>query len=78
MRGVHKPLREVASTDELPAPPDALDLASLTLFFAVQTVIEDAMAAFKVKDGTFAGSKVGVRDFISMLNDNLTRWGSRT
>src|SRR3989338_2156002 len=51
----------------------SLVIYSTPCLFAAQTAIEDAMAALKAKDGTLAGSKVGVRDCTSVLNDNLAR-----
>ncbi len=55
----------------------SLVIYSTPCLFAAQTAIEDAMAALKAKDGTLAGSKVGVRDCTSVLNDNLARRDSR-
>ena len=51
----------------------SLVIYSTPCLFAAQTAIEDAMAALKAKDGTLAGSKVGVSDCTSVLNDNLAR-----
>ena len=51
----------------------SLVIYSTPCLFAAQTAIEDAMTTLKAKDGTLAGSKVGVRDCTSVLNDNLAR-----
>lgn len=56
----------------------SLVIYSTPCLFAAQTALEDAMAALKAKDGTLAGSKVGVSDCTSVLNDNLARRDSRT
>jgi 2-methylisocitrate lyase-like PEP mutase family enzyme len=62
---------------ELSAAGVSLVIYSTPCLFAAQTAIEDAMAALKAKDGTLAGSKVGVSDCTSVLNDNLVRRDSQ-
>ncbi|HLD09128.1 MAG TPA: isocitrate lyase/PEP mutase family protein, partial [Methylophilaceae bacterium] len=62
---------------ELSAAGVSLVIYSTPCLFAAQTAIEDAMTALKAKDGTLAGSKVGVRDCTSVLNDNLARRDSQ-
>jgi len=51
----------------------SLVIYSTPCLFAAQTAIEDAMTALKARDGTLAGSKVGVSDCTNVLNDNLAR-----
>lgn len=51
----------------------SLVIYSTPCLFSAQTAIEDAMVTLKAKDGTLAGSKVGVSDCTAVLNDNLAR-----
>lgn len=62
---------------ELGAAGVSLVIYSTPCLFAAQTAIEDAMTALKAEDGTLAGSKVGVSDCTSVLNDNLARRDSQ-
>lgn len=51
----------------------SLVIYSTPCLFAAQAAIEDAMVALKARDGTLAGSIVGVKDCTRILNDNLAR-----
>jgi 2-methylisocitrate lyase-like PEP mutase family enzyme len=51
----------------------SLVIYSTPCLFAAQTAIEDAMANLLARDGTLAGSPVGVKDCTSVLSDNLAR-----
>ncbi|MCX7627574.1 MAG: isocitrate lyase/PEP mutase family protein [Methylophilaceae bacterium] len=50
---------------------------STPCLFAAQVAIEDAMADLKARDGTLAGSRIGVKDCTSVLFDNLARRDAR-
>lgn len=51
----------------------SLAIYSTPCLFPVQTAIEDAMSALKAKDGSLAGSQIGVQDCTRLLSENLAR-----
>lgn len=55
----------------------SLAIYSTPCLFAAQSAIEAAMGDLKARDGTLAGSPVGVRDCNQVLTDNLARRDSR-
>lgn len=55
----------------------SLVIYSTPCLFAAQQAIQDAMTGLKQRDGSLAGSPVGVRDCTDILNDNLARRDSR-
>lgn len=55
----------------------SLAIYSTPCLFAAQNAIEDAMADLKMRDGTLAGSPIGVKDCTSVLSDNLARRDTR-
>ncbi|EXI81290.1 MAG: 2,3-dimethylmalate lyase [Candidatus Accumulibacter appositus] len=56
----------------------ALVIYSTPCLFAAQAAIDDAMATLKDKDGTLAGSRIGVSECTRVLNDNLARRDRRS
>jgi hypothetical protein len=46
---------------------------STPCLFAAQSAIEASLAELKQRDGSLAGSAVGVKDCTSVLSDNLAR-----
>ncbi len=56
----------------------SLVIYSTPCLFAAQAAIEDAMITLKARDGTLAGSVIGVKDCTRILNDNLARRDSST
>lgn len=59
--------------NELSEAGVSLVIYSTPCLFAAQAAIEDAMVALKARDGTLAGSVIGVKDCTRILNDNLAR-----
>lgn len=55
----------------------SLVIYSTPCLFAAQTAIDDALTAIKTRDGTLAGSPIGVRDCTAVLSENLARSGTR-
>jgi 2-methylisocitrate lyase-like PEP mutase family enzyme len=55
----------------------ALAIYSTPCLFAAQAAIEDAMQDLRARDGTLAGSRIGVRECTGVLNDNLARRSQR-
>ncbi len=51
----------------------SLVIYSTPCLFAAQSAIDEALATLKARDGTLAGSKIGVRDCTAILSDNLAR-----
>lgn len=56
----------------------SLVIYSTPCLFAAQAAIEDAMADLKARDGTLAGSRIGVKDCTSVLSANLVRNKARS
>jgi 2-methylisocitrate lyase-like PEP mutase family enzyme len=56
----------------------SLAIYSTPCLFPVQTAIEDAMSALKAKDGSLAGSQIGVQDCTRLLSENLNRRSCRS
>jgi 2-methylisocitrate lyase-like PEP mutase family enzyme len=59
--------------NELSEAGVSLVIYSTPCLFAAQAAIEDAMLALKARDGSLAGSVIGVKDCTRILNDNLAR-----
>lgn len=51
----------------------SLVIYSTPCLFAAQSAIESSLAELKARDGTLAGSAVGVKDCTRVLSDNLDR-----
>jgi 2-methylisocitrate lyase-like PEP mutase family enzyme len=63
----------VCTQTELKASGISIAIYSTPCLFAAQTAIDQAMLDLKAKDGSLAGSPIGVKDCTNVLNDNLTR-----
>jgi 2-methylisocitrate lyase-like PEP mutase family enzyme len=63
----------VCSQTELKASGISIAIYSTPCLFAAQSAIDQAMLDLKAKDGSLAGSLIGVKDCTSVLNDNLAR-----
>jgi 2-methylisocitrate lyase-like PEP mutase family enzyme len=61
---------------ELQAAGVSIAIYSTPCLFAAQNAINEALMTLKARDGTLAGSPIGVRDCTSVLNDNLARVNS--
>jgi len=67
----------VCTQSELREAGVSLVIYSTPCLFAAQAAIEDAMANLKARDGTLAGSAIGVKDCTRVLSDNLARRDTR-
>jgi len=67
----------VCTQTELKNAGVSLIIYSTPCLFAAQAAIEDAMADLKARDGTLAGSAIGVKDCTRVLSDNLARRDTR-
>ena len=56
----------------------SLVIYSTPCLFAAQAAMEDAMLDLKARNGTLAGSRVGVKDCTAILQDNLARRNERS
>ncbi len=63
--------------DELRDAGVSLVIYSTPCLFAAQAAIEDAMLDLKARDGTLAGSRIGVKDCTQILTENLARRDAR-
>ena len=63
----------VCTQTELKASGISIAIYSTPCLFAAQTAIDQAMLDLKAKDGSLAGSQIGVKDCTNVLNDNLIR-----
>lgn len=63
--------------DELHDAGVSLVIYSTPCLFAAQAAIEDAMLDLKARDGTLAGSRIGVKDCTQILTENLARRDAR-
>jgi len=63
----------VCTQAELKASGISIAIYSTPCLFAAQTAIDQAMLNLKAKDGSLAGSAIGVKDCTSVLNENLIR-----
>ena len=55
----------------------SLVIYSTPCLFAAQAAMDDAMLDLKARNGTLAGSRVGVKDCTNVLNENLARRDQR-
>ncbi len=85
-RAVDRPFcfNQIAGGKSPPCTQDELQHAGVSLviystpcLFAAQAAIEDAMLDLKARDGTLAGSRIGVKDCTQILTENLVRRDAR-
>jgi 2-methylisocitrate lyase-like PEP mutase family enzyme len=67
----------VCTQSELKDAGVSLVIYSTPCLFAAQAAIEEAMADLKARDGTLAGSRVGVKDCTLLLAENQVRRDTR-
>ena len=87
VRSVDRPFcfNQIAGSKSPPYTQNELREAGISLviystpcLFAAQAAMEDAMLDLKARNGTLAGSRVGVKDCTAILQDNLARRNERS
>ena len=67
----------VCTQSELKDAGVSLVIYSTPCLFAAQAAIDEAMADLKARDGTLAGSRIGVKDCTLLLAENQARRDTR-